>query len=309
MKLYSHRASRSPHQRSFLNFHQKIKLDNFNQNSTLREKRDRILNRLRNKLELRFDWFNQGSYEMNTGVVPLDGDYDIDVGIVFDLNHFNYDPVEVKTWVYDAVKNHTADVQFRRPCVTVYYQHSGEKIYHVDLAIYVKSSRGLQLAVGKQYSGKDQREWLHSEAQDLTDLVNKHFSQQEDRSQFCRVIRYLKRWKDVHFPTNGNAAPVGIGLTLAAYNWLSPCGSGTEATYDDLTALRILIDQILANYTWDYGQSVPRLKVYIPVSPGNDVFERMTDQQMSEFKGRLERLRDWLNAEDFSRAFGADFPS
>jgi hypothetical protein len=84
-----------------------------------------------------FTWFNQGSYEMGTGIKPaVSGDYDIDVGIIFDINHSEHDPVDVKTWVTDALEGHTKKVDMRRPCVTVFYQRDDEPIYHVDLAIY-----------------------------------------------------------------------------------------------------------------------------------------------------------------------------
>ena len=81
-------------QRYMEQFHDAIKLGRFDENATLREKRDRVLQRLDSGLKKLFadrgedpphyDPSNQGSYEMGTGVKPRGGDFDIDVGL-----HFN----------------------------------------------------------------------------------------------------------------------------------------------------------------------------------------------------------------------------
>jgi len=65
-------------QSPFMKFHEAILLKRFDENAELREKRDRILKRLRDNLSVTFEPFNQGSYSMGTGIKPLDGDYDID---------------------------------------------------------------------------------------------------------------------------------------------------------------------------------------------------------------------------------------
>src|SRR5262245_46723030 len=113
----------------FRRFEENIKLARFDENAELREKRDRVLKRMRENMQMKFEWFNQGSYAMGTGIKPLDGDYDIDIGIVFDIDRRKYDPVTVKQWVYKAVEKHTGRVEWRRPCITVYYQQAGEGLY------------------------------------------------------------------------------------------------------------------------------------------------------------------------------------
>jgi predicted nucleotidyltransferase len=103
-----------------------------------------------------WDWFNQGSYEMGTGIKPLNGgDYDIDIGVYFELDVDKYkDPVEVKQWVCKALDGHTNSVDIKEPCVRVEYSVGGEPKYHVDLAIYgyeegIILSDTYQLARGK----------------------------------------------------------------------------------------------------------------------------------------------------------------
>lgn len=308
-------------QSQFLKFHQLIQLAHFDENATLREKRDRVLTRLRSGSPRSFEWFNQGSYAMGTGVEPVRGDYDIDVGVVYSGSD-RPDPLTVKGWVYGAVADHTSDVEWRRPCVTVWYRQGGERIYHVDLAIYWKDTWGqLSLAVGKQHSGRDQVEWQGHDPRGLIERVCGYASG-EDRNQFRRVIRYLKRWKDNHFSPEGHASPVGIGLTAAALSWFQavkqdPWASGASS-YDDMAATQRLVQAMRRSFvpTWHSGEYAHRLRAALPVAPRNDVFERMTNQQMKEFAGRLERLDGLLDrarvqadANSLRVAFGDQFPT
>lgn len=314
-------------QSKFRTFDESIKLKRFDENAELREKRDRILTRIREGLARQFPQntptfqsFNQGSYEMGTGIKPLDGDYDIDVGLVFQMEKGSLDPLTMKGWVHKAVDGHTSlPAQFRRPCVTVQYVEGGRPKFHVDLAVYAKADSwgGPYLAMGKQNSGADQKSWVKSDPQELTKLVAGKFNG-DDGSQFRRVIRYLKRWKDFHFASEGQAAPRGIALTACAYKWFVPIkGSmwGSNAgQYDDLAATKRLVAEMINIFSWS-----SRLSVNLPVPPGNDLFKRMSDQQMAELKRRLDRLYQGLSsAESSSEAtaaaqlrtlFGTDFPA
>ncbi|MFY0533049.1 cyclic GMP-AMP synthase DncV-like nucleotidyltransferase [Nannocystis pusilla] len=110
-----------------------------------------MLDRIRERLDgPSFSHFNQGSYELRTGVKPVDGDYDIDVGLRFNTTKQEWtDPVALKQRVVDALSGYK--VELRRPCVTVYYQRRNEPLYHVDLNVYVPAETDgmFHLAVGK----------------------------------------------------------------------------------------------------------------------------------------------------------------
>jgi hypothetical protein len=308
----------------FQRFHETIKLKRLDENAELVEKRDRIIKRLRDNLPRSpsFEVFNQGSYAMGTGIKPLNGDYDIDIGILFDVSSRSYSPVEVKRWVYNAVSVHTTRVEWRRPCITVYYQQAGEAIYHVDLAIMAKEpySNTLHLALGKEHSAKEQQEWQPDDRRGFIQAVESRF-EGEDANQFRRVIRYLKRWKDVHFSSEGHAAPTGLSLTVAAYRWFQPTKAGYyDTSYDDLAATAALVSSIRRSFsqTWDTSlmRYVPRLSLQFPKAPNDDVFARMTNQQMQEFSQNLDQLSGWLEearrtntSAPLVRAFGKDFPS
>ena len=139
-------------QKEFLDFHENIKLSD--ENATLREKREILLNKLSENIceeAATYTTFNQGSYAMGTGIKPEDDDYDIDVGIKFDINKDDYsDPVKVKKWVRDALEGHTKSVKIRRSCVTVTYQKDNEPIYHVDFAIYAGLNNYGKLYIAKR---------------------------------------------------------------------------------------------------------------------------------------------------------------
>jgi hypothetical protein len=217
--------------------------------------------------------------------------------------------------VYDAVKDHTSDVSWKEPCITVQYRSSREPVYHVDLAIYGRDSFGqLHLARGKEYSTGAR--WERCDPQGLTNTIGNRFAA-DDAAQFRRVVQYLKRWKDVSFPAGGNAAPVGIGLTLLAHRSFVPVRNGYPSSYDDLAAVRALVSSIGSSFTpkWTSTGLAYRIVAQVPVEPRDDVFARMTDQQSTEFKGRIDTLRGYLDesartgsSAPLRRAFGPDFP-
>lgn len=138
-------------QKQFDQFNGAIKLGRFEENGTLREKRDIIRRKLRERLPgvfaahgekcPAFFFRDQGSYKMGTGVKPLDDDYDIDQGLYFEIATSAYpDPVVLKRRVHEALDGHTDSVCIRRPCVTVTYHEEDEPIYHVDIAVYSDGS-------------------------------------------------------------------------------------------------------------------------------------------------------------------------
>jgi len=279
-------------QSQFIRFDVAIKLKYYGESAELREKRDRVLTRLQNNLGQRFRTFDQGSYAMKTGIKPVDLDYDIDVGVALDLSG-QPDPVAVKTRVYNALQDHTARVEFRKSCITVYYQQGGEPKFHVDVAVYWAHQNGLYLAVGKQYAAASERTWQQAAPERLVEIFNTKFTG-DDGEQFRRVIRMLKRWSAEQFPSQGAAAPRGIALTACALQWFGPISQrkpniyGTTTTeYNDLAALKGVVDFMLASFAY-------RLSATLPVPPGSDLFSRMTDQQMGEFKDRLRRLQGAL---------------
>ena len=307
----------------------------YDNNSVLREKRDLLLRDSRDGLRRhfqdaglripRFDDFNQGSYAMGTGIAPLVGeDYDIDVGLIFHLPKEDYSPVKVKQWVHDALQSGNRTVEYKRPCVRVQYHRDGGVLYHVDLAIYSggNANWGNQIYLAKGFLGSapENQVWEISDPKGLKETFQQKFQHQEGhRNQFRRVIRFLKRWKDFKFRADGNGRPTGIAITACAMNWFQV---GTRYNipdrtnyYDDLTALKNLAQAIIDRFT-----RTGHLSVKLPVPPHNNLFEKMSDRQMENFKSRLEMLRDDLTQIEstvdpltvcqlLQEIFGDDFPT
>lgn len=322
-------------QTEFLKFHNTIRID-FDNNKPLRDKRDLIVNNLRDGLKRMFpinpptfNYFNQGSYDLATGVAPLWGqDYDIDVGIIFNFSKSIYKPVQVKEWVYNALNTGARTVEIKRPCVRVQYHQNGAKWFHVDLAIYSvdKDYYGNEvnhIAKGFIGSSDDKKIWELSEPFRLKELLKSKISDNSDREQFRRVIRYLKRWKDYKFSSVGAERPTGIALTACCYNFFSPQKTliydpftRTYAyQYNDLLALYNVIDGMINTFNWNNI-----ISVNLPVQPYNDLFDKMSERQMLNLKNKLTYFKTILanafNEPESARAcirlqdvFGTDFPT
>lgn len=295
-------------QSEFLTFHDNIKLSDENQE--LREKRNILLNKLKNNISNEaapYVVFNQGSYAMGTGIKPSDGDYDIDVGLKFDIACDDYeDPVTIKKWVKDALDGHTKSVKIRRSCVTVTYQKDNEPIYHVDFACYAaKNDDGkLYIAKGKENSGDEYRVWETSDPQGLLDYLKSLFKDADDRTQFRRCVRYLKKWKNEKFLSGGSSVPTGIALTALVCKHFLPkyttdIWSG-KRKYDDFTALKECINGIQGAFSliWDSNDNkyYHSISQNLPVEPYNDLFEKMSLKQQEEFYNKVVLMQSKLSA-------------
>lgn len=318
-------------QKSFNAFNNAIKMSE--ENVGLREKRDIILRDLSNRLKQlfpintpTFTSFGQGSYALGTGVKPLIGDdFDIDIGIVFNFSKHDHQPTVVKGWVFDALNTLGRTVEYKRPCVRVQYRKNHEKTFHVDLAVYTNPEyenfleKDYHIAKGYFGSKDEYKKWEVSEPFALVELFKKKFQAAGDRDQFRRVIRYLKRWKDYNFSSDGYGKPRGIAITALAYNYFRPTTdfdwSLRTTSYNDLEATKNLAAGILNQFGWNN-----RISVNLPVKPYNNLFEKLTDKQMLNFKEQLTTLRTALTAAsgeaDASKAnrylqkvFGEDFPA
>lgn len=305
----------------FLKFHDAIKLGTYDEESILRDKRDTLLANLKDGLPddmQSFSKFNQGSYALGTGIKPLDGNYDIDVGVVFDAHPDDYEPVELKRQVQDALKHPKRTVAIRRPCVTVNYMKDGDPEYHVDLAIYTRGSDGkLHLAMGKANSGPEHCKWEIQDPEGLQNTIINRFKD-EDRKQFRRVVRYLKRWRHFNFSHSGLNS---IGLTVSAYRWFSPVKGLWDGEYNDMQALESLVTSMLGQFSYVNvdGTLVRRLVVMSPVEPWADLLAKMTANQMTDFEMRLKALQTALSdaksevdeavaCKSMAKLFGNDFP-
>jgi hypothetical protein len=310
-------------QSQFKTFNDTIKMGTYEENATLRDKRDLLINELRNSLTdetipgtdkpLTFSKIDLGSYAMNTGVKPTSGHYDIDVGIIFDITNDEYDSNKLKKLVFDKLnKQHNRTVEFNKPCITVNYS-SG---YHVDLAIYSKNNDKHHIAWGKEFSNENRKWWI-ADPKGLKTWVSDVATEAEHKKQFRRIARFLKKWKAKAFSDTGNNAPPSIGLTIQARK------AFRYQADSDLDALITIVQNIKNsfNQTWDRDSSAWKwcIDISLPVQPYKNVYYKMTLNQQDAFYTKavnlleaLEAARDETSECESSKIlrkiFGDDFP-
>ena len=305
-------------------FNDKIRVD-FYIKRELAEKRDILLDKLRNSKDLpSFKELDQGSYAIYTGIEPeSDGEYDIDVALRFYANKSEYNPIELKNKICEILKNHTDyGAEIKKPCVTVTYKKEGEAKFHVDLVTYVydnKDDEDSQLYIAKG-KNDDSQEWEKADPKGLVDYINEKVEKGDERDQFRRIVRYLKKWKNLKFSKTGHASPPSIGITLIATETFSYYDG------DDLNSLINVVDKIVGKFEFvrrnETGRCLYRIRLSLPDSLnfefGNDVFEKMTDPQMTDFKEKIEKLKNDLEAivkeadeqeqyKKLNKIFGDDF--
>jgi hypothetical protein len=296
-------------QPQFERFHDQIKLSD--ENKILREKRDILKENLEKGFENNSDapkidkFLLQGSYAIYTGIKPEKGDYDIDVGVLFDCSKEDIGALKLKNIVKDALDHSSRKIRLKNPCITVQYFQNGANTYHVDMPVYVKrdDGEGYDLAWGKSSSSEN---WFHSDPEELVTKINDKYTDVEERYQFRRVVKYLKAWKGKKFSFNVPS----IGLTLAVWDMFSSDIDNFDDSRNDLSALKNTISRIHSSFQWtgtdDNGESLYRLKIHLPVVPGNDVFEKLTDKQMTELWTQMGYLLDALSyAENEERSDNA----
>lgn len=305
-------------QKEFEDFHGKIRLGTYDENEILRKKRDLLIDELKDKLKdekvpdtekkLTFTKIDQGSYSMNTGVKPKNDDYDIDVGIIFDITNDEYESHKLKKLVFDKLNSqHNRTVKYNRPCITIEYKDG----YHVDLAIYSKNNDDIHIAWGKENS--KERIWYKSEPIKLTKWVSDVSSDTNKYQQFRRCVRFLKKWKEKHFSSSGNNVPASIGLTIQARNHFY------YHEDDYLNTLIYIVERMKSDFYTSTESWKMNIDISLPVEPQKNVYYKMSEIQQDNFYEKVEALLESLNdaRDDDSRnksckilrkVFGDEFP-
>lgn len=168
-------------------------------------------------------------------------------------------------------------------------------------------------------SNQDSIKWEKADPKGLVDYINNAIVKGEQRDQFRRIIRYIKKWRNRRFSNFGHISPASIGLTLMTIDNFS---------YNSNDDLRSLIDVAhYINNKFHYvgkenGRDLYRIELSLPYQLSfdfpNDVFEKMTDNQMTDFKDKitkfskdLEEARNEIDEYDqykkLNKIFGDDF--
>lgn len=298
-------------QKYFSKFHRTIKVET----DELREKRDIIVDKI--KASLKEDghplpeMLNQGSYIYGVGVKPLNNEeYDIDVGLDFDILSKDHKATDVRKWVYDAIDGHTKNVEDRGPCIRVRYAAG----YHVDLVVYARhkdneSVESYQLA----FKNGD---WKDSAPKDLKKIIQDArdpFKDTKDSSgsdQLQRVTRYLKRWNDKAISGESDDKPSGLATLLLVMDLLKT----PKMDSDDCSDIDALIK--VAEGVSLMGN---RIVIKKPTPAYEDMYAKLNDSAMKKLMDRYSSLlKDLRTAKNLSeeegakllvKQFGDDFPT
>lgn len=267
-------------QKQFEKFNDEIKIDT--ESGILRKKRDMFKSDFKEffpseceeiGLEIKqsdIEFVAQGSFKLGTTVKSLDRTTDLDLGVIIpvDINVFNQ-PIEIKKAAKKAIEIENRRVPIiKEPCITVQYVEDGEVRLHLDFPIYGKSGNQLYLSRGKEGSAG---EWEVADPHGLNEYL---LDKLNGNNQLRRLIRYVKRWKQVAYSANDatDKRPPNIGLTLMVANDYSFGESS------DLLVLRNALKAIKDRFivTTDVYGIVTKANItqYLPVAPYTDVFSK-----------------------------------
>lgn len=273
--------------------------------------------------------FLQGSLATHTGVIPLDGDYDIDRAIAITESSSPDNPVAPKKITKKVLSEHGFRFPLvKNPCVTADYT---SKPLHIDYPIYrVDEFEGYQLAVGKENSDQAKKIWDSSDPKGLVNWITSNTNHQsfgldtlshEERRQFYRLVRYIKRWRDNRYNSEEQRKKVfSIALTVMFKESFTPNIDDNGKT-DDHLALEDTLETILnkQGYFLSEGEDKYRICVYLPVTPTNrDIFNNKGKTVGTTLRRRLRNLLNVLYKVDntaslkkkcelLQKEFGDDF--
>lgn len=245
--------------------------------------------------------YRQGSFKTDTAIVSLEGDFDVDRAIIIHKDKAPDNPVECKEVIYDILekrgfKNH----KIKTPCVTADYASLN---LHIDYAVFqVDDFESYDMALGKTNSKDENKKWEYSESKQLIDWINGNdnaigFSNltNEEKFQFKRLVRYMKRWRDYNFLEANRSYIYSIGLTIMIKESFHPSidENGKE---NDLESLINTIKYILKHkgYFIHMGSDQYDVKVNIPFEPRVDVFRKHGKTQGTVFRNKLASLLEKL---------------
>lgn len=273
--------------------------------------------------------FLYGSFSTNTGTIPLfESDYDADRALVITKDSSPDDAVEPKKIAKQVLFEHGfKNPKIKKPCITANYE---SKPYHIDYTVYrLDSSGNYELAIGKENSNSENRYWADADPKGLIAWITSNTNHQsifneltpEEKRQFYRLVRYIKRWRDFKFSSESQRKKVfSIALTVMFKESFKP-NFTDEGKANDHSALKDTLDVILndKNYFIYDGIDKYRIEVNLPVIPNRDIFDDKGSNIGTALKNKLERLLDALNEVDeieslkeqcelLQKQFGDDFP-
>lgn len=246
----------------------------------------------------------QGSFAMNTTILPLNNEYDVDDGVyIFGKLEDKPEPATAHNWICDAVKGITDQETIdKNTCVRVKYA----KQYHVDLPIYYKTDNTsdqfyLDTNETPQLAHKS-KGWIESDPYAFKLWFDK---QSEGRPQLKRLVRYIKAWTDKKQSDNQQLIfPSGLVLTILVCNNYFQNDSDDYALLNTLKNIQAAIDNrtnVYASYacfrpTIDKNENL--LEKYAAPSTKNNFLDALSafitsGSQAIEMKSKKDACAKW----------------
>jgi hypothetical protein len=267
---------------TFIEFNDIIKLSVTRKNE-LRKSRNAVrediigyFNKNRDLHKVKFK--GQGSFSMNTSILPLSGEYDVDDGVYIFGKEVDKPTTSIAhSWIVKAVENRTEQNTIdKNTCVRVQYA----KKYHIDLPIYYKTTDSENEFF---YDSEDVPElahkgkgWIESDPYAFKLWFEKAA---KDKDQLKRIVRYLKAWTDNKHYLN---LPSGIVFTILAVNNYVSNSRDDKAFLETLESIQNAIDDTRSIWA-----------SYVCKRPTVDTSENLLDKYSSE-----TRKKNFLDALD-----------
>ncbi len=245
--------------------------------------------------------FRQGSFATDTAIKKLDGDFDVDRAIVIKESQAPDNPVDCKKDILEVLENRGfINSKIKTPCVTADYVSLD---LHIDYAVYqVDDSDTYSIALGKKQSSLENKKWEYSELKEFIDWINGSENYiglpdltTEEKLQFKRLVRYMKRWRDYKIPNSHKEYIYSIGLTIMLKESFHPV-IDANSVEDDLQSLIQTIEYILnyKSYFTSWEEDRYNVTVIIPFAPRVDIFRKHGQSHGTVFRNSLKRLLDNL---------------
>lgn len=252
----------------FLDFNKVItpSSEQMKQMKTSREALEKkITTKLKDKLDMNVSYFTQGSgaKDMKTIIIKEDGTYDADRGVYLPEKP-NVTAETVQKYIYDAVKDHTAEgAEHRKKCIRVFYKSA----YNIDFPAYyeVKGEEYAYMAV--KGSG-----WIKDDPWHMIKWLEKH---KDSDGQLVRITKHLKAWASkCNFKM-----PSGIAFAVwACNNFSAKADRDDESLYETLKSIK-------SEVSWT-------VVCDSPVEPFDDLTSKLNNDQKEKFKKELEKFVD-----------------
>jgi hypothetical protein len=254
----------------------------------LETSRDAIKRRISTHFKLKGyevpEFIGQGSFTMGTSIRPIQGYYDLDLGIVLKglgTDSDRWPKTEtIHNLIYNAVDGHTTTRPVRKPaCIRVIYKSpyadTDDISYHIDLPVYAYDESFLK-GHRKVIAFRGDKQWTESsDPEAFTQwFLEKCKANSNDHNQLKRLVKYLKAWKEnqPEYPK----MPSGMILTVLAAKNFKPHHRDDVAFINTVKEFHRLLD-------WDFS-------IIKPTAPKNDLSDLMTSVEEDNFMKRVEKL-------------------